>query len=221
MRPARTISLAFLFCTCIAVSIFAQSLRFEITVPSKAHAAPITGRVFVVLSRQESKDLRGLIGSWDQETPFFGVDVSNLSPDAPAAIDANTLGYPLKSLHEIPAGDYYVQALVNVYTEFQRSDGHTIWAHMDQWEGQQFNQSPGNLYSDVRKVHLDPGAGYDVQLQANHVIPPVKVPADTHWVKHIKLQSKLLSKFWGQPIFIGATVLLPKDYDKHPDATIR
>ena len=217
MRPTRYLCFALLLCISFAASLQAQSLRFQITVPPAAHSGPITGRVFVILSRRESKDLREQIGSWEQETPFFGVDVSKLAPGKAAVIDADTLGYPLKSLREIPAGDYYVQALLNVYTEFQRSDGHTIWAHMDQWEGQQFNESPGNLYSDVRKVHLDSGAGYDVQLEAQHVIPPVKVPADTQWVKHVKIQSKLLSKFWGQPIYIGATILLPKDYDKHPD----
>jgi enterochelin esterase-like enzyme len=218
MRALRHLSLAFLWCLCAAATLFAQSLRFEITVPSRAHAAPITGRMFVILSRQEDKDLRDQVGNWEQETPFFGVDVSGLTPGSAATIDADTLGYPLKSLREIPAGDYYVQALVNVYTEFHRSDGHTIWAHMDQWEGQQFNRSPGNLYSAVQKIHLDPAGGYNVRLRADHVIPAIKVPPDTQWVKHIKLQSKLLSAFWRQPIFIGATVLLPKDYDKHPDA---
>jgi hypothetical protein len=201
----------------LAASLRAQSLRFEITVPTTAHSVPITGRVFVILSRNESKNLREQIGSWEQETPFFGTDISNLAPGSAAIIDADTLGYPLNSLRDIAAGDYYVQALVSVYTEFHRADGHTIWAHMDQWEGQQFNLSPGNLYSEVRKVHLDPKAGYDVQLQAGHVIPPIKVPSDNQWVKRVKIQSKLLSKFWGQPIYIGATILLPKDYNKHPD----
>ena len=215
MRPARTLVVALLL-SVAAASLHAQSLQFQIAVPAGVHSAPITGRVFVVLSRHESDDLLGQIGSWEKETPFFGADISNLSPGEAAVIDADTLGYPLKSLREIPADDYYVQALINVYTEFHRSDGHTIWAHMDQWEGQQFNLSPGNLYSDVQKVHLDPKAGYDVQLQATHVIPAVKVPPETQWVKHIKIQSKLLSKFWGQPIYIGATVLLPKDYAKHP-----
>ena len=217
MRLLRYISFAFLLCFGVAASL-AQSPRFEITVPARAHAAPITGRVFVILSRQEDKDLRDQIGNWEQETPFFGVDISALAPGSAATIDADTLGYPLKSLRQIPAGDYYVQALVNVYTEFHRSDGHTIWAHMDHWEGQQFNRSPGNLYSAVQKIHLDPAAGYDVHLQADHVIPAIKMPADTPWVKRVKIQSKLLTKFWGQPMFIGATILLPKDYDKHPDA---
>jgi len=36
-------------------------------------------------------------------------------------------------------------------------------------------------------------------------------------VKRIKIQSQILTKWWGQPIFLGATILLPKDYDKHPD----
>jgi hypothetical protein len=198
--------------------LFAQAgTIFEVTVPASAHAQPITGRVFVIISRHEGKDLRNTVGNWMEETPFFGADVSALAAGQAAVINAGTLGYPLASLKDIPAGDYYVQALVNVYTEFHRADGHTIWAHMDQWEGQQFNKSPGNLYSDVEKVHLDPVKGYKVKLKASHVIPPIELPPDTQWVKHIKLQSPLLSKFWGRPIYIGATVLLPKDYDRHPE----
>ena len=104
---------------------------------------------------------------------------------------------------------------MNVYTAFERADEHVIWAHMDQWEGQQLTASPGNLYSDVKEVHLDPAHGYTVHLNTTHVIPPVQVPPDTNWVKHIKIQSKLLTHFWGRPIYIGATVLLPKDYAQH------
>jgi len=82
----------------------------------------------------------------------------------------------LKSLDELEPGDYYVQALLNVYTEFHRADGHTIWAHMDEWEGQQFNLSPGNLYSDVQSVHLDPSKGYDLELKLTRRIPPFSRP---------------------------------------------
>ena len=104
-----------------------------------------------------------------------------------------------------------------MYTEFHRSDGHTIWAHMDQWEGQQFNKSPGNLYSEAQKVHLDPAAGFDLKLSLTKVIPPVEMPKDTDQVKRIKIQSTLLSKFWGHPFYVGATVLLPEGYEAHPD----
>jgi hypothetical protein len=190
--------------------------RFEISFSASAHAEPITGRVYVIISRRDQPEPRLQVGSWEQETPFFGADVSQLKPGDSAVIDTAALGYPLRTLIEIPAGDYYVQALMNIYTEFHRSDGHVIWAHMDQWEGQQFNLSPGNLYSNVQKVHIDPG-GYDVKLELTNVILPVQVPADTQWVKRVKLQSKLLSHFWGRPMYIGATILLPKDYDQHPN----
>src|SRR5205807_7556175 len=64
----------------------------------------------------------------------------------------------------ISAGDFFVQAILNIYTEFHCADGHRVWLHMDQWEGQHFNRSPGNLYSEVQKVHLDPAAGYKIKL---------------------------------------------------------
>jgi len=192
-------------------------LKFEISFPSDAHSESITGRVFVMISRDDDREPRLQAGSWRNSVPFFGVDVKDLSPGEAVVIDENVLGYPPKNLAEIPEGDYYVQALVNIYTEFHRSDGHVIWAHMDQWEGQHFNLSPGNLHSEVKKVHLDPASGYHIKLTMNQIIPPIEVPEDTRWVKRIKIQSKLLTEFWGHPIYLGAVVLLPKDYENHTD----
>jgi len=204
----------------VSLLVWAQAgpgLQFEITFPASVHAEPITGRVFVVIARDIIREPRLQVGSWTGQTPFFGSDVAQLNPGQAAAIDAGTFGYPATSLKDIPAGDYYVQAHLNVYTEFHRSDGHVIWAHMDQWEGQQFNRSPGNLYSEVQRVHLDPTVGYSVKLNLTRTIPPVQVPPDTEWVKRIKFESKLLSKFWGRPFYLGATVLLPKGYHSHSD----
>jgi enterochelin esterase-like enzyme len=190
--------------------------KIEVSFPASASSKPITGRVIVILTRNGSREPRLQIGWWNQRIPFFGADVNQLKPGEPAIIDPNTLGFPLKSLCELPSADYYAQALLNVYTEFHRSDGHTIWAHMDQWEGQQFNLSPGNLSSEVQSVHLDPAQGFDIKLSLSRVIPPIQMPADTSQVKHVKIESKLLSQFWGRPIYLGATVLLPKGYAAHP-----
>ena len=201
----------------LLLAISAHAQKFEISFPASAHAQPITGRVFVIIAHRDTPEPRLQAGSFTQQTPIYGADVNQLQPGQTAVIDANTLGFPFKSLKELPAGDYVVQALINIYTEFHRADGHTIWAHMDQWEGQQFNRSPGNLYSAVQKVHLDPAAGYDVKLDLAQEIPAVKVPPDTAHVKRVKLESKLLSQWWGHPIYIGATVLLPPDYDKRPN----
>ncbi len=190
---------------------------FHVSFPDSLHRGPITGRMFVVISRRSSPPPRLQAGSFVQTIPMFAVDVDSLSPGQAATIDGSTPGYPVERLSDLPAGDYYVQAILNVYTRFPRSDGHTIWAHMDHWEGQQFNASPGNLVSDVQNVHLDPAAGWDVTLQLRHEIPPIEMPEDTKWVKHVKIQSDLLTKFWGHPMYLGATVLLPKGYDKHPE----
>ena len=41
--------------------------------------------------------------------------------------------------------------MLNVYTTFHRADGHVVKMHMDQWEGQDFPVSPGNLYSEPQE----------------------------------------------------------------------
>ncbi len=196
----------------------AVGTKFEVSFPTSVHAGAITGRVFVVVAREEKPEPRLEAGSPTDAGVLFGTDVNGLAAGQSAVIDGSTFGAPVHSLREIPVGDYYVQAIVNIYTEFHRADGHTVWLHMDQWEGQHFNRSPGNLYSEVQKVHLDPAAGYDVKLSLTKEIPAVQMPVDTQWVKTVKIQSDLLTKFWGHPMFIGARVLLPKGYDEHPNA---
>jgi hypothetical protein len=194
-----------------------QSTRFDVSFPSSVHSEAITGRVFVFLSRDGSREPRFQAGGTGLDAPFFGKDVEQLKPGEMAQIDDTTSGYPQASLKDVPTGDYYVQALLNVYTEFHRSDGHTIWAHMDQWEGQEFASSPGNLVSPVQRVHFDSSGENVIHLELSSVLPPVEVPADTEWIKHIKIQSKLLTEFWGRPMYLGAVVLLPRDYQRHSE----
>src|SRR2546429_429207 len=190
-----------------------QGPRVEITVPAALRAAAATGRMYVFVTRHDDVEPRLQVRHESDCTPFFGVDVTQLAPGVPGVIDGGALGYPVSSLEEIPAGDYYVQGLLNVYAEFHRADGHTLWLHDDQWEGQQFNKAPGNLVSAVRKVHLDPTRSDTIRLELARVLPPIELPPDTKWVKYVKIQSKLLTAWWGRPIYLGATVLLPRGYD--------
>ncbi len=221
-----TACLALLLASCLGhASAVKPGLSFQISFPAAAHAEPITGRVFVILSRSLEHcgpaDAQGAPTEACEPrlqvsrigVPFFGRDITELRPEAGATIDNSDLGSPLAHLADIPAGDYYVQAMINVYSEFHRADGHTVWMHDDQWEGQRWERSSGNLYSKPVKMHIDPAAGV-VRLVADQVIPPVVAPPDTEYVKHIKFKSELLSKFWGRPIYLGAVVLLPRDYDR-------
>jgi hypothetical protein len=186
-----------------------RGVRVEITVPPSVRSEPVTGRVYFMVARTDEREPRLQIGRTG--TPFFGRDVENLRPGQPAFIDASDLGTPVASLADLPPGDYVVQAFVNLYSEFKRADGHTVWMHDDQWEGQHWNISPGNLYSRPQKVRID-ATTEPIRLVADQVIAPITVPADTEYVKRIKIQSQILTTFWGRPIYLGATVLLPRDY---------
>jgi len=214
-RTVATIILA--FASPVVCGAQSSGLRFAITLPPSSQSAPITGRAFLILSRDSNPEPRFEIHPLDRGLPIFGRDVNALAPGKSVIIDETVPGYPLKSLADLPPGDYYAQAVLNVYTEFHRADGHVIWAHMDQWEGQQFVVSPGNLYSVPQKVHVDARANGMQTLVLTKTIPPRSPPADTKWVRQIKIESKLLSAFWGKPIYLGASVLLPAGYDDHAD----
>jgi hypothetical protein len=59
-----------------------SSPRFEIVVPSSVEPEPITGRVYVMISRNNEKEPRFQIGRTG--VPFFGRDVVRLAPGEPA-----------------------------------------------------------------------------------------------------------------------------------------
>jgi hypothetical protein len=196
----------------VATTAFAADTRFDISYPAAANSGPITGRVYLMITRDGTREPRLEIGRVG--VPFFGRDVEKLAPGQSAIIDGTDLGSPVANLSEIPPGDYWVQGFVNIYSEFKRSDGHVVWMHDDKWEGQRWNRSPGNLYSIPVKMTLDATKGYRIPIVCDKVIPPVRDPVDTQYVKRFKIQSPMLTKFWGRPIYLGATLLLPRDYDK-------
>ena len=147
----------------------------------------------------------------------FGVTVDGLAPGGAVVVDDGATGYPVRKLSDVPAGDYTVQAVLNVYETFHRVDGKTVKLAPDRGEGQHWNLAPGNLYSAPRKVHVGPGAA-PVSISLDQVIGPIATPADTKYVRHLRIQSALLTKFWGRPMFLSAIVLVPRGFDEHPAA---
>lgn len=193
-----------------------SGLSFSLSFPEELAEGPFTGRMFVCIARDDEREPRLQVGRYGVQV--FGQDFENLSAGTPVEITNETLGYPIEWLKDLPKGTYFIQAVLNKYTEFERADGHTLWLHNDQWEGQNWRRSPGNLYSDVMKVTIDPGEDRNIELIANNEIPPIELPEDTDWVKRIKIQSDILTEFWGQPMYLGATILIPKGYEDNPDA---
>ncbi len=189
-----------------------SKLTFRLSFPPNVQSEPITGRAYVIISRTNEKEPRLQVGRTG--APFFGRDFENVGPGETIEIDASDLGSPVASLSEIPMGDYFVQGFINIYTEFPRADGHTVWMPNDHWDGQQWERSPGNLHSVSARLTLDPDAGYEHELAIDQLIPAILLPPDTRWVKRFKMASRILTAFWGKPIYFGATVLLPRGYDR-------
>ena len=150
----------------------------------------------------------------------FGVDVDNWKPGEVRYIDASAFGYPLPSMSQLKSGRYRVQAMINRYETFKRSDGHTVKLPPDKWEGQQFASKPGNLYSRPVNMVINASSSVAPAIALDQEIPAVGdfKQKETKYVKYLRIRSELLSKFWGRDMFIGAWILLPHGFDEHPDA---
>lgn len=207
-------------CICHAV-LFAQAsskLRFAVSFPATKSQTPLDGRVLLMFSTDSTNEPRFQIGDDTETQQVFGVNVEGLQPAQDAVFEASVLGYPLKSLAELKPGAYWVQALLHKYETFQRSDGHVVKLPMDRGEGQQWNRAPGNLYSVPKKILIDPRKNAVVKISLEQEIAPIAPPNDTKYIKHVKLKSEMLTKFWGRPMELGACVLLPEGFDTHPEA---
>ena len=204
--------LCFVLCAlCSPVS----AQRVDVTLKPGVGAAPVTGRLFVIFTRDSTREPRFQAGGYGGSVPFFAIDVEGMQAGASASITPSALGFPVDGLKDLPAGRYFAQAVLNVYTRVTPKHGKTIWVHWDQWEGQKWNRSPGNLLSEVQQVSWDPASSV-IRLELSKVIPPIQSPPDTRWVKRVKIESKMLSEWWGRPVYLGATLLLPKGWEENP-----
>jgi hypothetical protein len=131
-----------------------QPLRFEISFGKEMSATPLDGHMLLLISRNNDQEPRFQMDyDTTKSQQMFGVDVEGLAPGASAVVDASALGYPLESLSDLPAGDYWVRDL-----------------------------------------------------------------KDTTWIRHERMQSDVLTRFWGRPVYLGAIVLLPDGWEEHPNA---
>ena len=196
----------------------AAPLVFRVTMPKAKRATRTDGRLLIVLSKDTSREPRMQISQNVTTQQVYGINVDGLDPDNIATLDATAVGYPIADLAALPAGEYNVQAVLNLYETFHRKDGHVIKAAMDQWEGQHWNTKPGNLYSTPRSMWIDPAKGGTIALTLDKEIKPFPPTKETRFVKYVRIESKLLSDFWGRKFELGAFVLLPDGFDDHPDA---
>lgn len=194
-----------------------RAQTITVSFPGTTSAKPLDGRVLFLLSNDPSDEPRMQINDTPRSQMIFGTTVDGLKPGETVAIDANAAGYPIRSIQDVPAGDYTAQAVLNIYETFHRSDGKTIKLAPDRGEGQHWNLAPGNLYSAPQKVHVGPGSP-PIRISLDKVIGAIAPVPDTKYVRHLRIQSALLTKFWGRPMYLSAIVLVPEGFDEHPNA---
>ena len=211
----RYLFLCALFLSPLPTLLSAQS--FSVTFPKEASTQPLDGRLLLLLSTDSSAEPRFQIDDSPRSQLIFGINVDGWQPAQPTTVDSAAQGYPIRSLKDVPPGEYTVQAVLNKYETFHRSDGKTVKLHPDMGEGQHWNISPGNLYSKPKKITIGQ-AGAPINVELTEVIPPIKAPQDTKYIRHIRIQSDVLTKFWGRPMYIGAAILVPEGFDEHPNA---
>ena len=193
-------------------------LTFAISVPEEAAGGPLDGRLILILAADTDPEPRFQVNAGIDAPQVFGVDVDSLAPGGTAVIDASVFGFPRANLAEVPPGEYSVQAVLHRYETFELASGHTVKLPMDRGEGQQWRRAPGNLYSTPRRIRVDPADTGPIRLVLDQTVPPIEEPEDTKYVRHVRIQSDLLTEFWGRPMHLGAHVLLPEGFDEHPEA---
>jgi len=194
------------------------NLEFCISFPDELCDEALDGRVLLMISNDGSREPRFQVSRSPGTQLVFAINVEGLKPGDKAVIDRFVFGHPLENIGDIPPGDYYVQALLHRYETFHRSDGHVVKLPMDRGEGQKWNRAPGNLYSTPEKMWINPKMNKVINIILDKKISPIPDPPETKYIKHVKILSKLLTEFWGRPMYLGAHVLLPEGFDEHPEA---
>ena len=197
-----------------------KSTSFGVSFPATRSAAALDGRLILLVSRDFSREPREHVDPDDPlVSPYiFGLNVENMGAGQVVVMDDAAFGWPARRLSELPDGEYFVQAVLNRYETFHLGDGRVLKLAPDKGEGQNWALKPGNLYSTPIRVQIDAKHPLRTTLLLDQEIAPIPAKSDSEYVRHIRIKSELLSKFWGRDVYLGAHVLVPKDFDKRPAA---
>jgi hypothetical protein len=191
-----------------------ETALFEITYNSSLELDGYDGRLLLIISKDTLKEPRFQINDSDETGILIGKNVNQWTSEQKQFFTSSNLAYPIESLNELESGTYFVQALLHKYDTFNLSNGNTVQLPMDQGEGQKWNISPKNIYSKPIKFEFNKNSKSPVRIEITEEIPPIKPVEDSEYVKHVKIKSKMLSEFWGRPMYLQANVLIPEGFNK-------
>jgi len=209
----RVISLVIISLVLISSCAPSNPILIEVSYLSNLGNKGFDGRLLVMITKDSLTEPRFQVNNSDQTAVIVGKDVQQWKPNTKQTFDASTLAYPVEELNDLEEGSYIVQALLHKYDTFKLSNGYEVQLPMDQGEGQHWNISPKNIYSKPIKVEISK-KGAPVQINITEEISSIDPVQDSEYIKHIKIQSDLLTKFWGRPMYLQANVLIPEGFSK-------
>ena len=178
----------------------AGSWRFEVTADGQVLNAPVDGRVIVAVTevtQQEPRLRIGRVGA--NATPIFAVDVDDFRPGVVAVVDDTATAFPVDDLSSLLPGDYRVQAVLDMSHDLKSPN------------------APGNLYSKPRRVSVSARGDAVIPLILSEQVADEQLPPPTEYVRFVSLRSQLLSAFHQRPIYLRASVILPRGFDEQPE----
>ncbi|MGH7785036.1 MAG: alpha/beta hydrolase-fold protein, partial [Candidatus Binatia bacterium] len=178
-----------------SAAAYGGTVHFKVTLDQSAAVGdlPVTGRLLIFMTHSD-KSLSMIEPDFADPNAVWisGTEVANLEPGKAIEIDPDTMSFP-SAFSTVPAGEYQIFALLD------RDHSYTY-----------SGAGPGDIFSAVVKSTM-PTA--EMALTLSKVVPERKftVPANA---RLIEFESPMLSAFWGRPIKMQATVILPPSYDK-------
>ena len=152
-----------------AVDESSPGTSFDISFTSEVSADALDGRLILILSKDDEREPRFQVRPGVDAVQIFGMNVDGMAPEQDMRLDESVFGYPHDSLAELPAGDYFVQALLHKYSTFNLANGKTVKLPMDEGEGQsvvdrsKLGRGPSRgsgFFRDLgRPLHIQPFSG--------------------------------------------------------------
>ncbi|WP_370339368.1 alpha/beta hydrolase-fold protein [Parvularcula marina] len=173
--------------------------HIDVTAAGDLLTAPYTGRVYVTVSADDSREPR-LQSRWFNPPLTVIEDVENWSGSKPVSLDADDAAHP-GSLGDLEPGTYQAQAYIRLSPTSPDA-----------------GRGAGDLYSEPTELVVAEDGTFDLDLSLSMVVEEEAFDAPDQ-VSVIKFPSGLLSAFHGEDYAVDVSIRLPKDWSADSEET--
>ncbi|UPX12641.1 uncharacterized protein EKO05_0003182 [Ascochyta rabiei] len=213
------------------------NLNVKLSVASGLLDAPTDGRIVLMFAPNGTDPLNDTDVT-SSPSKIFGKNVYRFGSNETITLSGGNndttptgvFGWPNVSLSDIDPGTYSVQAFLTRYETVTRSDGSKVSVRFPCGDGAPDVNGFGSLITPATDIEISGGA-QTFELTFNNITKAESFAGkevggcnqgnykETDKLKHVKIRSKKLSKFWGRDMYVGANVVLPAGYDANDTKT--